>query len=447
VSQVNLLDGPVDRSLRKFALPLAVSFVVNLLYAWIDLYFVSTLGHNAVAALGISERIWFFTFAFGSGFAVGSGIIIARRIGEGRNHDAGQIALQSIIVMFLIGVVLAGLLHYNLNGILSILGIKGKVRELSTYYFIALVWGVPFNFLIFQVNAVIRSAGNSKYPMYVLLLSNLVNIILTPIFMFGIGILKPMGIFGAGLGTSISYLAASVYSVLLLVNKFKVLRIDLARFKFDLNIIKSVTKLGIPASLQLIAVSVTSMGLAANANMIGTEDLSTYIIGLRVDLLVLMSIFAFGAAIEIITGQNLGAGNIDRIFEYRKSAIKQLSIILICLGVPVLFFGEYLGMIFSDNSEVIKGVRLYLLFAVFGYIPFAIGIVNIRLISGAGDYFRSLYIVIAALVFFQLPFAYILSNILHSSVGIWTSMFISMFLFAIISNIQTMKKGWLKVKI
>lgn len=447
MKQIDLLNGPIDSTLRKFALPLAVSFIVNLLYAWIDLFFVSKLGPEAVASLGISERIWFFTFAVGSGFAIGSGIIIARRIGEGRNETIANTAFQSIVIMFFFGVLLAGLLNSFINEIQYILGIKSKIKELSGYYFSSLVWGIPFNFILFQVSAIIRSAGNSSYPMYMLLLSNIVNIILTPIFMFGLGVVEPMGIFGAGLGTSISFLVASLYGLYILFFKFSMFKLNRINIKFDKEIIVKISVLGVPASLQMIAISLTSIGLAANANVFGTEILSTFIIGLRVDLLVAMSIFAFGASMEIISGQNIGAGNIERIFLYQKSAIKQLSILLTIFGIFVFFFGNYIGMLFTDNEIITQEVGLYLKFAAFGYIPFAVGIIAIRTISGAGDYMRSLKIVIFSLVLFQLPGSYLLSNYLDDKVGIWISVLFSMLIFSIYGYLQVKQRAWAKIEI
>jgi len=278
--------------------------------------------------------------------------------------------------------------------------------------------------------------------MYVMLLSNFVNVILTPIFIFGYGTIKPMGIFGAGLGTSLSYFVASLYGIYIMFFKFKMFRVNIKNIKIDLDVIRIISKLGIPASLQLIAVSITSMGLAANANMFGTEILSTYIIGLRVDLLVSMSIFAYGAAIEIISGQNMGAGNIERIFLYQKSAIKQLSILLIAFGFFVFIFGNYIGKLFTKDMLIVNEVSLYLKFAVFGYIPFAIGIISIKIISGAGDFLRSLKIVFVSLVIFQLPGAYFFSNLTGDRISIWAIILLSMVFFAIYGYLQVKQRTW-----
>lgn len=104
---VDLLNGPVDSTLRIFALPLAFSFIVNMLYSWIDTFFVSKLGSAAIAAIGVSEQLGFMIFNFGSGFAIGTGIIVARRIGEGNRGEASYTATQGIMTMLVFSTVLA----------------------------------------------------------------------------------------------------------------------------------------------------------------------------------------------------------------------------------------------------------------------------------------------------------------------------------------------------
>jgi putative MATE family efflux protein len=444
---VDLLNGPIDSTLRQFALPLAISFIATMIYSWIDLLYISWLGPTSVAAQGISERIWFFIFGIGSGFAVGSSILVARRTGEGKVKAASSIAVQSTVIMFFISIILAVILHFSLDSILSLLGIKGEVRELSKIYFQALIWGVPFNFLTFHVNAVIRAVGNSFYPMLVLIGSNIVNAIIAPMLIFGIGPFPKWGIYGAGIGTAFAQFAGSIFAVILLHRNFGSFDSILHVLKINFKEMYRIVRLGLPASLQLIAVSITSMGLAANANLFGTEILSTFIIGLRMDLLVNMSIFALGTAVEIISGQNIGAKKTERIFKYHKSAIKQASIVLSIMGIAVFFFGKYIGVLFSSTPHIIRELDIYFKFAAFGYIPFAIGIISIRVISGAGDYFRSLKIVLLTLIITQLPFAFILSKLINSHIGIWISMIMAGFLFAIYSLFEVKNRKWLHTNV
>jgi Na+-driven multidrug efflux pump len=269
------------------------------------------------------------------------------------------------------------------------------------------------------------------------------NFIFTPLLVFGIGPFPRLEIYGAGIGTSIAQIFGSIIAFAILHYKFERIELKLKYFRLRFDIFRRITKLGMPASLQLIAVSITSMGLAANANIFGTEILSTYIIGLKIDLFVSMVIFAMGASLEVITGQNIGAGKPERVYLYHISAIKQLTVLLGTLGVLVFFFGKYVGYIFVNDEFIISELDKYLKFAAFSYIPFSIGIASIRVISGAGDYFRSLVIVTIALICVQLPSAYIISNLTNNQMGIWFSMVMAIIFFAIIGFREVKRGKWL----
>ncbi len=440
---VNLLTGSIDSSLRAFALPLALSFLINMLYAWVDLYYVSFLGDSAVAALGISERIWFFVFSIGSGFSVGSGIIIARRFGEGKLNEANRISTQSVSIILLIGALISLGLYLSLDFILHLLGMKNDVANFSKSYFTALAFGIPFHFAIFHFNMILRSVGNSFYPMLIMIIGNVLNIIIAPMFIFGFWFIPRFEIMGAGIGTAISHFLGAIIGLMIIKFGKTPLKLDFKDFKIDISVFKRIFRLGFPASLQLLAVSSTSMGLAANANLFGTNVLTAFVLGLRIDLFMSMTIIAFGAAMEIVSAQNLGARNIPRIFEYYKSGVKQLSILMSVLGIIIFFFGKYLVILFTDNHQVLEIVDIYLKIAAFGYIPFAIGMLSIRVISGGGDYFRSLIITAGVLVFWQLPLAFSISNILNSENGIWFAQLISMLTFAVVGYWQLTQKKWL----
>ena len=444
---VDLINGPIDKTLRQFTFPLAVSFIINIVYAWVDLFYVGKLGETAVAALGVSERIWFLTFAIGSGFAVGSGVILSRRIGENNKELAQKTAAQSILAMFLLGVILSVLLYFFNGAILSLLGISGIVKQQALEYFNGIIIGISFNFMIFHIGMIMRSTGNSFYPMMILIGSNIINAILAPLFIFGIGPFPRWEIFGAGFGTSMSQFLGTIWALFLLIKKFKYFDELFKNFKIDLKEVFRIIKVGTPASIQMIAVSITSMGLAANANLFGTEVLSTFVIGLRIDLFINMSIFAFGAAMEIISGQNIGAGKIHRIYQYYKSALKHLAYVLIPLGVLSFFGGKYVGLLFTSNPITIEHLNVYLKFAAFNYLPFAVGIVSLRVISGAGDYIRSLKIVVLILIIIQLPVSYFASHLLKSEIGIWVGMLFSMILFSFAAYRSMKSEKWLGKKV
>jgi Na+-driven multidrug efflux pump len=256
-----------------------------------------------------------------------------------------------------------------------------------------------------------------------------------------------MGLFGAGLGTSVAQFAGALFCIWLLFANVTSIKLKFKGLKIDFGIIVSVFKLGVPASLQLVAISLASMGLAANANIFGVKILTTYILGLRVDLLISMSIFAVGAAMEIISGQNMGANKQDRIFAYHKSAMKQLGILMFILGTIAFIFGNKVALIFTNDLIIQREVGRYLQIVAYSYIPLSIGIVSIRTISGAGDYKRSLAIVASIVLGFQLSLAYGLSNIVDHQTGIWVAMLLTTIVFAIVGLKQVYGKKWIEAKV
>lgn len=446
--KINLLDGPIDSTLRKFAMPLAVSFLINMLYAWVDMFYVSKLGSEAIAAVGVGEQILFFAFGIGIGFGVGTGVIVARRIGEGDFKGAGETATQSLAFMLIFGTIVAVALYFSIPLLLNILNIRGDVRVFASSYLGIIIIGMPFNFIIFQVNSMIRSSGNSYIPMIILIIANVINAILSPFFIFGLLNFPKWGVYGAGFATMLAQLLGAIIAISILIIKYKKIHIDFHKFRFDFSIIYKIMNLGVPASLQIISISVNRMILTWMTNLFGTTVLATYMLGLRVDLLVFMTIFAVGAAIEIVTGQNIGANKIERVFKFHKSAIKQLSILMFVFGVIVFFFGKYLAMVFTQDIDLIDKISVYLKITSFSYVFFAIGIVSIRVISGAGDYFRSLKVVFFIIYIIQLPLTYGLSKYTDLNyTGIWIGIMISQILFSIVGVMSLNKKKWLNVKL
>jgi len=268
---VDLINGPIQKSLIKFALPLAVSFVIHMVYAWVDLFFVSKLGEYAMGAVGASERIWFFIFAVGSGFAIGSSIIVSRRIGEQNFASAKNTAAQAIVGMVILGTILSVFLFLFKDYILSALGLSGQTKALSKDYFNGILFGIPFNLITFQISMIMRSSGNSIYPMQILIGSNIVNAIVSPMLIFGFYFVPRLEVFGAGLGTAIAQVFSSVWALYLLKKRFNFFDNLFDKFKFELKELYRIVKVGFPASLQLITVSITGMGLTANANKCAVE--------------------------------------------------------------------------------------------------------------------------------------------------------------------------------
>lgn len=446
--RIDLLNGAVVPTLISFALPLAFSFVVNMLYSWIDTYFVSRLGSSAIAAIGISEQLGFFIFNFGSGFAIGTGIIVARRIGEGNRKLANYTATQAVISMLVFSTLLSVALYFCLGWVLKAMNLEPEVARLAQVYLTALLFGVPGNFITFQINSIVRSSGNAIFPMIILLLTTVLNAILAPILIFGLGPIPALGMQGAGLATAASQLIGGAISVSLLISGKTGIRFMMDKMKLDLPLIWRIAKQGIPASLQMFSVSISRIALFKFSSSFGTGIVAAYTLGLKVDLLVFMTVFALGIAVETATGQNLGAGQTKRIFQFHRTAIYILLGIVGFLAINVFLFADRYASIFTNDAVIIRETTRYLKTAVFGYVFFAMGVVTTRVISGSGASFRSMTIVGGSLIFLQVPLAYVLSHYTGwAQQGIWFGIVGGYILFTIIAFIELSRKKWLNAKV
>jgi putative MATE family efflux protein len=445
---VDLMSDPPGPTLRRLAIPLAFGFIINAVYSWTDMYFVSRLGDAATAALGFSDQLNFVLFTLGNGFCLGTGVVVARRIGEGKAGEASTVATQSFSFMAVYATVAAVILSFILPPVLPLFGLSGEVLSLTQVYMLTLLFGFPGNLLTFQANASVRSTGNTVFPMAVLVISALCNALVDPVLIFGLFGFPKLGIRGAAISTSLAqWVGAAICAYALYSGKLN-LRLHKPTLKFDRELIGRIFRIGIPASLQTLAVSTSRLVVISIINVFGTAAVAAYTIGLKVDILVFMPIFAAGIAIETLVSQSIGAQRFDRVKEFRRTAIRQLSGVTIGMGIAIYLFAEQIARIFTTTPEVIDLTVRYLHIAVFGYFFFIIGQTGTRMLSGAGHSLRSMMIVAGMLFFVQVPLAYVLSHwTTLNETGVFLAVALGYLAFAVISSLTVRGERWMMKKV
>jgi putative MATE family efflux protein len=449
ISNTNeILHGPITPTLWRFTLPLTLSFVVNIIYSWIDTYFVSHLGASAIAAIGFCEQLNFAIFTIASGFVVGTGIIIARRIGEGRRDDATRVAAESVVVMAAFALAVMLLLLVSMPSVLPLFGLKADVLGFALEYMTTVLIGVPGIFFIFHLNVVMRSAGNSSFSMRTLLLSTLLNALLAPMLVFGFGPIPPLGMKGAGLATALAQLCGAGWGFYEAFAGKASIRLPMRLPRPHTGTVRGIIALGVPSSLQYIAISTARVGMVAMANAFGTTVAAAYTLGLKVDFFVYMPIFAVGVALESITGQNLGARQVKRVFDFYRVSVVQVGVISAFMGIIAFLFGGFFVRLFTANSAIIGIAESYLRVLAAGYPMFAVAILSVRIVSGAGDAVRAMLILGGTSLFIQLPLVYGLSHWTQLSYsGIWIGVLLSYFFMAVIAVQAVFGRKWLAARV
>lgn len=442
--RVDLLHSDYLPSLVKFAVPLTFSFLVNMIYSLIDRWFVSSLGTDAIAAIGLGEQLSFLVFTLGSGFCMGTGIIVARRIGENDREGANRIATQAVIFMAAATVLITVLLELLLPTILDRFALSPRVTSYAQQYLSAVFLGFVGNLITFQINSIVRSSGNVFYPMIILLSTTLMNAVLAPLFIF----VFDMGMFGAGLATAVAQTIGMVFNLYLMIGNKTGIKLHVDSFRFDWSVIRRIISLGVPSSAQMMAVSLTRISIFKLVAAFGTSVMAAYTLGLSVDFIVFMFIFSLGISIEVATGQNIGARKFERVLGYHTAGMKLTGIIVAVLGFLTYTLGPRFAAFYTSDPIVINETQAYLHISVFGYLFFGIGIISARVISGAGAAYLSLAIVAGSIVLLQLPLVYVLSHFTGwNQGGIWIGAAAGYALFAGIGLYAVRSKVWMEAKV
>ncbi len=446
--QTDLLHSPIDSSLRLFAIPMALSFLVNMLYSLIDRYYASRLGDEAIAAIGTSDQVSFFLFTLVSGLAVGTGIIVARRFGEGDRQGADKTASQGIVGIAGLSLIVTLAVYLAMPIIPDIMNMQPAVASLALQYMGTLYLGFAANLVNFQIFSIVRSTGNPVFPMVVLIATTMLNAILAPFLIFGIGPFPRLELAGAGLATATAQISGAVFALWVVSSGRTSVHLVFTGYRPDFHLLKKVVQLGLPSALQMLSVSVNRAIIFVMVGGFGTSVTAAYTLGLNVDMFVFMSVFAMGVAVEVATGQNLGAGKLNRVAAYHKSAVKQMAILMSVLGVVIWICGKWFVELYTQSPDTITEAMKYLRTTVVGYAAFAIGLVTVRAISGAGAAYVSMAITGGSLLLIQLPLCYLLSKTFSlGSQGVWTGLVIGYTIFACIALVVHRADFWRHVRV
>lgn len=401
------------------ALPLMVVAALNTTQSLIDMFWVGRLGPSSIAAVAISGTIIMVLFTLIFGVSTGTIALVARSIGAKDQETANAVATQSIYIASSMAVILVVLGLLFTDKLFMVLGASADVLKAGTGYLKILLLGGITMFVLFVGNSILQGAGDTVTPMKLMVMANVINIILDPIFIFGIGVPR-LNTSGAAVATIISQAVSGICVVWMLANGKSAIHINLKKLKLSLKHIKAILKIGFPSAMQIFFRSSMGIMIISIVAGFGTFAVAAYGIGMRLQMVILMPAFALGGAAATLVGQNLGAGEPLRA---KKSAwVATIFDLIIMAFIALLFFlfaDKIIGL-FNKNSEVIRLGAQYIRVTTPFYIFIAFGIVLNRALGGAGDTFVPMIITLLSLWGFQIPMAVFLSkNTPMGVTGVW----------------------------
>ncbi|MFH0953248.1 MAG: MATE family efflux transporter [Verrucomicrobiota bacterium] len=415
-----ITEGSIPRAVVQLAVPMLVSGILQNAQSLIDLFWVGSLGAAAVAAVAMSGTILMVLFPMLLGLSTGTVALVARAMGAGRPEEASEAASQSLMLGFVVGSISGVAGWFFSPHLFQILGAAPEILSDGEAYLRISLLGSFTVFVLFIGNAALQGAGDTVTPMYVMAVANVLNIVLDPLFIFGLGPFPRLGVKGAAWATVLSQAAAASVALFILFSGRSHLHTRLRQWKPHPVLSWRILRIGLPGSGQMLSRSLMSAVLMRVVAGCGVAAVAAYGVGLRFHMIMLMPAFALGGAAATMVGQNLGAAKPDRA---RRAAwlATLLDVALMAVGAGIMMaVAPALIRIFNAHPDVVRIGSQYLVTVSPFYVFAAFGIILGRALNGAGDSMAPMIITILTLWGLQVPLAILLAHIWQPATqGIW----------------------------
>lgn len=446
--QHDFTQGSIRKAVFLLSIPMILEMLMESIFALVDIIFVSQVSVNAVATVGLTESVLTLVYAVAIGLSMGATAIVARRTGEKDREGANQAAIQVIFLGVIIAVFISAIGIIFPKEILGFMGGSPELIEEGYGYTQVLLGGNITVMLLFLINAIFRGAGNASIAMWTLILSNGLNIILDPIFIFGLGPIPAYGVEGAAIATTTGRGIAVLAQLIILFKGNSYIKIAIKDVRLRAKVMINLIKVSLGGIGQFLIGTSSWVVLMLIIAKFGSEVLAGYTIAIRIMMFTLMPAWGMSNAAATLVGQNLGAKKPDRAEASVWKTGKYCAIFMGTVSVIYIFFAStFLGW-FSDDPDVVKYGTLCLQIMAIGYIAYAYGMVVIQSFNGAGDTKTPTYINFVCFWLFQLPFAYLMAITFdYGPLGVFWAITLAEVTIAIIGIIWFRKGKWKSVQV
>lgn len=430
-SQLSTKQPDLRRKVMLLAWPAIVENLLHTMVGIVDTAMVGRLGSASLAAVGLANQIFNVSLTVFAALATGSTAIVARHIGAGEPGKAGEVARQSLILgVFVSGSVMVTLL-LTARGLLGLLFGRSDalVLDMSASYVRIIAFVLILNYFLIVINAILRGAGDTKTPMRITGLVNIINILGNAIFIYGVGPIPALGVAGAAIGTAVAQGCGGILALSVLLRN-PVLRVRLTdSFKPDLAIIKRIANIGVPAGIEQGVMRIGQLVYTMIVSSLGTVAYAAHQVALNAESLSFMPGAGFATASTTLVGQNLGAERPDDA-EAAAKITRQLGVLIMSImGLIFFIMPEPLVSIFSTDPEVIALASVCLRLVAIAQPPLAVWMILAGGLRGAGDTRAIMKIVAIGFLFVRVGLAYLLViHLGYGLVGAWVAMVADLFL-------------------
>lgn len=436
-----MTEGPIAKKICFFSIPLILGNFLQLLYNTVDSIIVGNfLGSHALAAVGSTTSLIFLLVAFSQGASVGAGVVMAQYLGAGNLKNVRATTHTALAIALLLGLILTIGGIFLSRPLLIWMNTPSDVFADSLSYFQLYCGGLLFSVIYNMAAGIMNAAGNSKRPLYYLGCASIINIILDIVLVNGIGI----GINGAAIATDISQFIACLFAIKHLIETSADYKIQLSQIAIHRRIAKQIIHIGLPTGIQNMVISFSNVLVQSGVNSFGAAAMAGFAAFLRIDGFNILPILSISMAMTTFTGQNYGAGNIERI----KKGIKVVLIMgfsyTIFIGSLVLAFSDPIMRLFSHDASVIAYGSL----AMHYFCPFyfLLGILQglAGTVRGTGKSIPPMVVLLISLCLFRITWLQFILPLFHSIDGLYALYPVSWALGMLMMILYAWKGHWLQ---
>ena len=409
-------EGKLIHALTQLAIPIILANVLQTAYQLIDTFWLGRLGANAVAAVSLSFPILFFILSLGGGLTLAGTVLVSQYKGALEQKMVNFTSSQTVLVVFVVSVFLALIGYFLAGPLMKLIGAGPEVLADSVAYFKVSALGFVFLFMFFVFQSLMRGIGNVLLPVYVILVTVLLNLVLDPLFIYGYGPVPGFGVAGAAVASVITQGISAVVGLYILWKGHHGIRVSFSDMKFDLDVTKKLFQLGLPSSLEQSARALGMAMMVVLVTSFGSEVVAAYGVGARILSFVIIPALGLAIATTTLVGQNIGARKIKRSEKTSILSIKIAFYGLTGIGVLLFIFAEDLVRFFIPHEpQVIEDGALFIkiMGPSFGFLGVQ-QVVN-GSFNGAGFTKASMFISMLNLWIIRFPVGYFLAY--HTGLG------------------------------
>ncbi len=438
----------IGRAITLLAIPMVLEMTMESLFAVVDMFWVAHVGADAVATIGLTEAVLTLVFSVAMGLGVATGAMVARRIGEKDTEGAANAGAQAILLGLAVAAVCGTVGVLFASDVLRLMGASASIIATGSSYTRVIYGGSAAVMLLFIINAIFRGAGDAALSMRVLWIANLINIVLNPFLIFGIGPFPKLGVLGSGIGTTVGRSTGVLIQLWFLFGGKSRVKIAAHHFHVNFQSMINLIRLSIGGIFQYLVGMASWIGMVRIVSSFGSDAVAGYTVAMRIFIFAILPSWGMSNAAATLVGQNLGANRPDRA---EQSVWRAGWYNMVFLGIVALLFVTFarpLISIFTTDPAVIPFAVGALRMVSYGYIFYAWGMVVAQSFNGAGDTYTPTAISICTNWVLQMPLAWFLAFKLNMGpTGVFAAIAIAASLYAVVALLIFRRGKWKQRKI